>query len=301
MSIGNPGLIGRSGLARSLASEEPGAGSVGRGRLAGLLLAGGCLNGLVAQAEGNWRVEGADTILQFFGFGFFVPFSIYVGMTLMSSARVPPRATGIAALLFALPVLAPSSLVAWVAVAVYAVFVAVQVPPASRFGPVIFFGLALVMIWTSAGIKAVMDLVTGFDAVLVQQALAMIGISVVRSGNLLTSPIGHDIVILMDCATLKRLPLGLLSCVSASLLTGRILPLKPLCIALFAVALALTTMNTLRLTLLSTSPEAYAIVHGTLGKSVYDAIETLFVICAGLALGESRLARPLPIAREVSA
>ncbi len=270
-------------------------GPISKGRMAGLLLAGGCVNGLVAQAEGNWRIEGAGAILQFFGFGFFVPFSIFVGVRLLATSgdALPNRALGGAAFLFALLVLAPSSLIAWASVALYAAWISIQVSARPRAGALIFLGLALVMIWTSAGIKAVMDQVTGFDAWIIQHTLTWLSYEIERNGNLLTSSTGHNIVILMDCATLKRLPLGLLSCISAMLLTGRILPFKQLLLSLACVAVALVCFNAVRLTLLSLSPEAYALVHGDTGKSIYDAIETLLVIWAGLYLGENRRAKSL--------
>ena len=261
-----------------------------RGLFAGLLLAGGCINGLVAQAEGNWRIEGAGTILQFFGFGFFVPFSIYVGVRLVALAGndLPKRALGMAALLFSLIVLAPSSLVAWAATFIFAGWIAFNTHGRARSGALIFMGLALVVIWTSVLIKAVMDRVTSLDAWIVQHILALLDIHLERDGNLLISSTGHNIVILMDCATLKRLPLGLLSCVSASLLTGYVVPRNRLFVALGAVGASLVAMNAVRLSLLSLSPHLYELVHGDIGKSIYDAIETLFVIYAGLYLGETR-------------
>ena len=259
-----------------------------RGLLVGLLLAGGCINGLVAQAEGNWRIEGAGTILQFFGFGFFVPFSIYVGVRLIATAGedLRERALGMAALLFTAAVVAPSSLVAWVSTLVYAGWIAINTRDRARSGALIFMGLSLVVIWTSVVIKAVLDPVTAIDAWMVEHILNALDFGIERQGNLLISPSGHNVVILMDCATLKRLPLGLLSCVSASLLTGYVVPTRRLMVALAAVGLALVAMNAVRLSLLSLSPRAYDLVHGDIGKSVYDAIETLFVVTTGLLLGE---------------
>ena len=259
-----------------------------RGLLAGLLLAGGCINGLVAQAEGNWRIEGAGTILQFFGFGFFVPFSIYVGVRLIATAddNLPKNALGMAALLFTAAVVAPSSLVAWVSTLVYAGWIAINTRDRARSGALIFMGLSLVVIWTSVVIKAVLDPVTAIDAWMVEHILNAMDFGIERQGNLLISPSGHNVVILMDCATLKRLPLGLLSCVSASLLTGYVVPTRRLIAALAAVGLALVAMNAVRLSLLSLSPQAYDLVHGDIGKSVYDAIETLFVVTTGLLFGE---------------
>lgn len=264
-----------------------------RGRLAGLLVAGGCINGLVAQAEGNWRIEGAGTILAFFGFGFFVPFSIWVAVKLIARAGddLARGALGAAALVYAAAVLAPSSLVAWGATLAYSGYLAIRLSGQPRWGALIVFGLSAVMIWTSAVIKAVSLQVTAFDARIVAEVFHLIGWQITRDGNLLTTPSGHNVLILMDCATLKRLPLGLLSCVSASLLTGNLIPARRLAASLALVALALTAMNAVRLTLLTLSPEAYAIVHGDIGKSVYDALETLFVVWIGLFLGE-RLGAP---------
>jgi len=259
-----------------------------RGLVAGLLLAGGAVNGLVAQAEGNWRIEGAGTILAFFGFGFFVPFSIWVAVKLIASAgnAVPRGAVGLVAILYALAVLAPSSLVAWGAVLLYAAVLACFTRGGPRWGALIFVCLAGVVIWTSAAIKAVSLQVTAFDAAIVEQILHALGRAVTRQGNLLTEPSGHDVLILMDCATLKRLPLALLSCVSASLLSGNLPQPRRLARWLPLIALGLVAMNAVRLTLLSLSPAAYDLVHGDVGKSIYDALETLVVIWAGLLMGE---------------
>lgn len=267
-----------------------------RGAVAALLLVGGCLNGMISQAESNWRTEGAVTLMQFFGFGFFVPFSIYVAMKLVNEAGdlLPRRALGLAALVYGVLILAPSSLVSWLSVAAFAAWIAVHAPLKPRIGALLFLALALVMIWTSAGVKLFIDRVTAFDAWILQHMLMMLSFDIERNGNLVTAASGHNVVILLDCATLKRLPLGLLSCFSASLLSGRLMPARPLLGSLALLALGLTALNAVRLTLLSLSPHAYELIHGDIGKSLYDAIETLVVIWIGFSLGESRLARPLP-------
>ena len=272
------------------------------GAMAALLLAGGCLNGMIAQAESNWRIEGAVTLIQFFGFGFFVPFSIYVAMKLLNDGgdALPPRSLGLAALIYAATVLVPSSLVSWLSVALFATWIAWHAPLKPRIGALLFLALALVMIWTSAGVKLFIDRVTAFDAWMLQHLLMLLSFDIQRNGNLVTAASGHNVVILLDCATLKRLPLGLLSCFSASLLAGRLMPARPLLLSLSLLALGLTLLNAVRLTLLSLSPQAYDLIHGDVGKSLYDALETLIVIWIGFSLGEHRLSRPLPALERVA-
>lgn len=201
-------------------------------------------------------------------------------------AAPPPRAMSLG---FALLTLLPSSLAATVGMAGYSLLLALRWRGPARFAAACAVGLAFTMIWAGVGRALLAAPLLSLDAVAVEALLALVGAEPQRSGNVIRLDGGHAIIIFADCATgFLLFPALVLSATlglrDASRVSGRFL------LAMAALCLALIAANLLRLCLLASSVDVYAIGHGPIGQNLFDAL------VIGLAAAAALIGRDNPVA-----
>lgn len=202
------------------------------------------------------------------------------------AAAPPPRALTLG---FALLTLAPSSLLATLGLSGYALALALRSQAQARLAAACAVGLALTTLWSGLGRNLFAAPLLALDAVAVEALLLWGGEAVTRSGNIIRLENGHAIIIFADCATAFLLfPALVLSAAlglrEATRLSARFIA------AMGALVLALIAANLLRLCLLASSADAYAIGHGPIGQNLFDAL------LIGLAAGAALIGRDKPIA-----
>jgi len=225
---------------------------------------------------------------------------ILICLTLLERQDAVKPPSRPATLGFALLALVPSSLVATLGMAGYAMMLARRSQGPAHFAALSAIGLAVASIWNGLGRTLFAEPLLTLDAIAVEALLTWAGEAVMRTGNIVRLENGHAIIIFADCATAFLLfpVLGLgtvLALRDATRLNTRFFA------AMASLCLALIAANLLRLTLLASAPEAYAIGHGPIGQNLFDALLIGLAACAAL-IGRSRpmAAPPNPSTRETS-
>ncbi len=263
---------------RSPARDTP---RMAAGAVAALLLTGGCLNGLAFRVIAAWKTDGAEAALGLFGVS---PIEVLVmaiagRLMLGGGDRLSPATTRAAALLFALPVMWPSSSAAWVSVGLYAVFIAATSSGGARSAALLFAGLAAHALWASLGEPIAGKIILPLDAAAVGSVLSLVRSGVVQLGNVVGDMDGHRIVVLVGCSSVHALPLALLGWAALGLEGHASLPAgawrEAALLAAFLIAL-----NLARLVIMAWSAEAYALAHGPWGGLAYDTVSTLAILAA---------------------
>ena len=254
------------------------------GAVAALLLTGGCLNGLAFRVVTAWKTDGAEAALGLFGVS---PIEILVmaiatRLMLAGGDRLSPATTRTAALLFALPVLWPSSSAAWVSVGLYAVFIAASASGRARSAALLFAGLAVQALWASLGEPIAGKIVLPLDAAIVAGALSLVRSGVVQLGNVVGDVDGHRIVVLVGCSSVHALPLALLGWAALCLEGHAALPAGAWRAASL-LAVGLIALNLGRLVIMAWSADAYALAHGPWGGLAYDTASILAILTAAAA------------------
>jgi hypothetical protein len=255
------------------------------GRFASLLLVGGALNGLVYRVIEASKDMGSDAPFDFFGVS---PFELLVaGVAIRLLWDEKPIFTGAfawaAVALTMIGMLWPSSLAAWILTAALASMLALGARGSVRSGALLFAALGAWEIWTAVIEPMAAANLLALDADAVARLLSTVREDVVRIGNVVGAPDGHRIVVLVGCSTAHFLPLALLGATALLLVRGeRVGP--PAIVGLAGLAVALAAMNLTRLTLMAWSPDLYHFVHGSSGATIFDALASLLILSAVLAL-----------------
>lgn len=257
----------------------------GRGALAGILLAGGCLNGVVSRMGESWQEFGPAAAMGLFGLSPLevVVAVIAVAMLARHSDKVQPSATGLAAIAFAAAVLVPSVLASWLSVLAYGTWVGWRSSGPARCGALLLAGMAFVAIWGSIGDRSLGQPLIDLDAKAVGVTLAIFGDAAVeRAGNVVGFVGGHKIVVLNGCSTIYGLPLVLLVLCTLYLRDDRPAG-RRLATTAAMVATGYAALNLTRLTVLGLSPDLYAVGHGPVGTNIFDGTATVLTLLAAEA------------------
>ncbi len=255
------------------------------GRFASLLLSGGALNGLVYRVVETARDNGSDAPFDFYGVSPFELLVAGVAIRLLwsqSSIFEGPVAWAAAAATM-IGMLWPSSLVAWLLTTALASVLALGARSAARSGALLFAALGAWEIWSAILEPVAAASLLALDADAVARLLSSLREGVVRIGNVVGAPEGHRIVVLVGCSTAHFLPLALLGA-AALLLVRRERFGVPAIFGLAGLAVALAAMNLTRLTLMAWSADFYHFVHGSSGATIFDALTSLLILSAVLAL-----------------
>lgn len=267
-----------------LRSPAPVTPRIDAGAVTALLLVGGCLNGLAFRIIAAWKTDGAEAALGLFDVS---PIEILVmviagRLMLAGGDRLSPATTRGAALLFALPVLWPSSSAAWICVGLYAAFIAASSSAAARFAALLFAGLAAHALWSSLGEPIAGNIILPLDAAAVGGVLSLVRSGVAQLGNVVGDMDGHRIVVLVGCSSVHALPLALLGWAALSLEGRASLPAGAWREAALLAAF-LVVFNLGRLAIMAWSAEAYTLAHGLWGGLAFDTVSTLAILAAAAA------------------
>ena len=249
------------------------------------LLVGATLNGLTVHIAKAWgQNTGASVFLGVSPFELIA--ALIATMMVWQAGRaelVPPR-LGWPDALAGLALLVPSSSVAWLTLALYAGWLGWR-SQGREAGALMFMGLALVELWSSVGLKLVAMPVTTAEAALVARSLALVADGVVQSGNVVGITNNHVLVIMTACSSLDGIPKAILGLFAVSILAGTLSRERWIIdAALLASIYALA--NLVRLTVMASSSEAYALAHGPIGSNLFDLTTTLALFA--IALPERR-------------
>ena len=245
-----------------------------------LLLAGGCLNGLLVRISEAWQMHGLESPLM--GISPFEILAIVIGArAILASGPAVSALAPWPELALGAAMLAPSSAVAWVAVAAYALLGAAQSQGERRAGFLLFLALAACSIWSSVLLKALAGPVAALDARAVWGILTWFRNDMVLTGNVVGVPTGHNLIILTACTSASVMPKALLGVAALTMLAGG-RSARRLGLATAGVAAVCIAINLLRLTLMASSGDLYALVHGPIGANVFDAAQMLAAAGFGL-------------------
>ena len=228
-----------------------------------------CVNGFVERMVADARSPSPTMLL---GLSPFELLIIFVAIRELRKTSALDSAR-LAHFLTAGCLLIPSGAVAWVALGAFALWLAARAPANERFGPLLFIGLAVGELWVTVGFKLFATELLAIDAAITAMALNLIGFSASVDGNVVNVPGGADLLVLVSCATLHRMPLAI---VSAIALAG------PARLAVHAEIALLTligagALNAARLVGMGVSPEWYEFLHNGAGASLYDAAQTILI------------------------
>ena len=247
----------------------------------------GWLHAIEFNIVAGWRVDGGTAAWNLFGISLLAPITLGVscGALLRNPAdlRWPSPWLTIA---FAAASLVPSSTVAAISLVLFAGCMALRSGGTARFAAACIAGLGLCALWLSVGQPVFSPWLLAADASAAQWLLGWFRAGVVRDGNVLTTATGHRVVILLACATSTALPSILLAS-TALALRHAVRLTRRWAISMGLLAVTCVSLNVVRLAWLSSSPDAYALVHGPLGQNVFDALQVLLVLTAA-TLGEGR-------------
>lgn len=264
---------------RSLAPAAP---HVAAAAITAALFVGGCLNGLLARAIESWKDKGHAAAFSLFGVSPFEIIVIVVAARLLIrvDARSLPPATLALAAPFAALVLWPSSTLSWIAVILFGTAVALLGTREVRASALLFAGLGLCAIWSSAGEALFSSYLLPLDARAVSHLLSLLRPDAIQLGNIVGNG-SHRIVVLAGCSSLHAVPLAVLGWAALRLTCGRTLTIADGAWAA-GLAIGLIALNIARLAAMAWSAPLYDAIHGDLGSMLFDGLVTAAIAAAAL-------------------
>ncbi|MDB5571271.1 MAG: hypothetical protein JWN93_2454 [Hyphomicrobiales bacterium] len=198
---------------------------------------------------------------------------IFVAARLVMSGDPAEAGVGAPHALAAVGLLAPSGALAWGVLGAFASWRAIGASAPVRTGLLLLAALAVSEAWMSVGFKTVAGHLLALDAQVAAVTLALLGFPTQVVGNVVEVAGGNNIVVLVTCATLHRLPLAI---VAAMALAAPASPRRALVVCAL-VAAGYAALNMARLVGMGVSGEWYAFLHNGAGASLYDAAQTALV------------------------
>ncbi len=253
------------------------------GKYAAVLLVAGCANGFAVDVAAQWHQTGVASLLSSFGVSPLAFAIVAIGaLVLAREARFPDQAEiAPGAIIFCILTLIPSSFLSWVALGIFAIWLATMVKGRVRSASLLFAGLAAISVWAIIGEPRAARVILPFDAAVTAALLAALHDTVVREGNIVGTASGHQIIVLASCSAFHVLPLALLGWRAMVLFdasqAGRETN-RNLALHAFALAAILLALGYLRLVLMAWSPKTYAVAHGPWGSALFDCLLVLAVI-----------------------
>lgn len=216
------------------------------------------------------RETGAPALLNLNGLGPLDLLALWASMEALwrgaraGELRVPLWAGALCAGLLLLP----STLVAAVALMLYAMAVAWGSRGSARWGALGMLGLGLIHLGAVFGQGALSGLIL-WEAWATHAVMSLLEPGLSLTGPVLRMPDGHGIAVMAGCSVAHFLPPALL----ALLVMRRAeRPGRSLLGPAFALVLILVVLNLLRLMLLVWSPFAYGWGHGVLGTNLFGLV-----------------------------
>ena len=247
--------------------------------LVGALLAGACLNGFAVRVLEAWQLHGLDNPL--LGISPFEILAVFVALRAILSAQDEVPASLYPELGLGVAMLWPSSVVAWFAIAAYALIKATAAAGQRRAGCLLLLAVAGCSIWSSLLLKWLAGPAAGLDAQAVGWLLAWVRGDIVVTGNVVGVPMGHNLIIMTACTSASGLAKAMLGLAGLMLLAGGAAPGR-LWPALALAPMLSVAVNLMRLSLMASSSDLYQFTHGPIGANIFDATQTLLVVGLGL-------------------
>lgn len=177
--------------------------------------------------------------------------------------------------------LPPSGAGAWATLCLFALLKARRSQGEVRAGYLIFSALGAAELWANIGFKLAAGPLLAADAQATAWLLQSLGFEATRVGNVVEVANGNNIVVLLACATLHRLPIAALAAVALSTPA----PARELAKAVAWATAGYTIINMGRLVAMGWSPESYAFMHNGAGASLFDAALVALVFLAARRSG----------------
>ena len=233
-----------------------------------------CLGGLLGRIIDDLRAPTPTLLLGLSPLELLVMF--FAARAIIQSDE--PREVGAPHLIAGLALLAPSGGLAWIALGAFASWRFMFTQGQARMGFALFAAFALSEIWMSIGFKSFGGYLLPLDAQLAAYTLGLLGFPTQVVGNVVQVTGGNNIVVLITCASLHRMPLALLAAVALAITTpGARANLRQLSLIGALAMLGYAALNLVRLVLMGWSPLMYAFMHDGHGASLYDAAQTMLV------------------------
>jgi hypothetical protein len=169
-----------------------------------------CLGGLLGRIIDDLRAPTPTLLLGLSPLELLVMF--FAARALLQSCE--PREVGAPHIIAGLALLAPSGGLAWIALGAFASWRFMFTQGQARIGFALFAVLALSEVWMSIGFKVLGGYLLPLDAQLAAQTLALLGFPTQVVGNVVQVSGGNNIVVLITCASLHRMPLALLAAIA---------------------------------------------------------------------------------------
>ena len=242
-----------------------------------------CLGGLLGRIIDDLRAPTPTLLLGLSPLELLVMF--FAARALLQSCE--PREVGAPHIISGLALLAPSGGLSWIALGAFASWRFMFTQGNARIGFALFAALALSQVWMSIGFKILGGYLLPLDAQLAAQTLAVLGFPTQVVGNVVQVSGGNNIVVLITCASLHRMPLALIAAIALAVTApGARATLRQLSLIGALAMLGYAALNLVRLVLMGWSAEHYAFMHDGHGASLYDAAQTMLVFLV------SRVASP---------
>jgi hypothetical protein len=252
-----------------------------------LVLAGGCLNGFAVRVAEALTSPANASLLP--GISPFELIVVAVAGWLM--AKVPQSQLlrlGVAEGLALAIMLVPSSSASWLAVAGYAAWRARSTQGAERTGALLILALGLSGLWSSQILRLVALPLVSVEAAAAAQLLMLFRDDIVLAGNVIASArdASHSLIVMVACSSAEALPKALTAALAIACALGG-LRRDQLAFGLLTLVLIGVVANVVRLAAMAWSGEMFALVHGPIGASVYDALQTGLVLAIGAWMSRS--------------
>ena len=253
-------------------------------KLPAILLLAGALNGFAVRIAEQWQLNTGQAILM--GISPFELIAIAVAASLYFETAKPTQpGFGAAEVLFLASLMIPSSTASWMATAAYAFFHATRSASGERTASVLFVALALCSIWSSVIMKWIAVPVTTAEASILWHMLSVFRDDIHLSGNIIGIPGGHQVILMIACATVYGLPKAMLGLTAIALYLGPI-NVKHLIKSAVVVVAFYAFANLIRLCIMTWSDPAFQLAHGPMGANIFDAVISFIVLVPAFTIAQ---------------
>ncbi|MFT5879384.1 MAG: exosortase/archaeosortase family protein [Moritella sp.] len=190
----------------------------------------------------------------------------------------------LASLVFLLPTLIPSSLVAWfclLCLAISGIYFSTENAQKAHY---LLLALSLAYIWKSTGIKLASATILEFETLIIFQLISAFFKDASVTGNIIFINQSYSLAIGIGCSALSNLSIVLLGWLSFHWLSSETAPRYKQIVTIIAMVIIL---NSLRITLMAVNKEWYYFIHEAEGAEIYDLLLSLLLI-SGLKVKGSK-------------
>jgi hypothetical protein len=216
-----------------------------------------------------------DSLMSGFGISFIVWFAAYCSIDLLHQKKADPLSPLDIFVTFLILILLciPSTIASWLVLAgfaAYCSFFVTKPHTKMRNASFIMLALSLRVPVSDVFLKLSADSLLQFDAFATLSVVQLIDESILRHGNILVGPQGHELLIMTGCASFTNISLAILlwfavvRSYSLKWTASLNLHIIPLCIFVMG-------LNIFRLSMMSLSIEKYHFYHDELGADIINS------------------------------